>query len=266
MTAVTEAVIQILVAEAPVLRADSRVLLTGPEGEWHMLPGRMVALVLRQLGWDVFQLTPGLPPEDLAALARAEPGHVAGISCSLPGNLIPAWQAISALRQAGFNVLAGGRAFDSYPGVAQVLGADRQERDPLRAHELLRDWAARPGPGPRPATLQRQWAPVASTWAAIERVVTDAAVLAADMEGVAMPGDVLRQDLTLMLMTAAAAALVGRHEILADHVAWYEELLPAAGRDPDPGPALLRSLGRVLPADADPVRDVLGAVLAATRS
>lgn len=261
VTAVSEAVIQTLLADFGAPGADARVLLTGPEGEWHLLPGRLVAVVLRQLGWDVFQLTPALPPEDLLTLARAERGHVAGISCSLPGNLVAAWQSISALREAGFAVMAGGRAFDEYPGVAQTLGADAHVRDPLAAHDVLLEWAAQPRPPSRPPTGQYRWAALESTWVASGRIVEDAAVLAVDMEGVALSGRVLRQDLTLMVMTAVAAALVDQTAMLIDHIAWYQDLLSVGGLDPGVGPALLRSVRRVLPADADPVRAVIQAAL-----
>lgn len=257
VTAVTEAVIQTLMAGSQRPRASARVLLTGPEGEWHVLPGRMVALVLRQLGWEVFQLTPALPPEDLLALARVEQGHVAGLSCSLPGNLVAAWQSVTALRAAGFRVVAGGRAFDEVPGVAEVIGADAYSRDPLQAHEQLLEWQAQPPPGPRPGTLEHRWDTLESTWDATARIVQDAGVLAVDMEDVALTGEVLRQDLTLMLTTAVAAALVERPAILTEHIAWYQDLLAVGGIDPDVGPALLRSLRRVLPADADAVREMI---------
>ena len=266
VTAITEAVIQTLLSDSPTPRANARVLLTGPEGEWHVLPSRMVALVLRQLGWDVLQLTPAIPPEDLLTLARTEHGHVAGISCSLPGNLVPAWQSITALRQAGVRVLAGGRAFVAYPGLAQSLGADAGAHDLLQAHEVLLEWVTQPAPGPRPPTLQRRWEGLESTWAATERIVADAGVLAVDIEGVALAGEVLRQDLTLMLTTAVAAALAQRAAILADHFAWYEDLLSVGGVDPGSAPALLRALSRVLPADADDIRDVIAEVVSRPRA
>ncbi len=262
VTAVTEAVVQSLLADSTNSRAQARLLLTGPEGDWHVLPGRMLAVILRQLGWDVLQLTPGLPPDELVTLARAEQGHVAGISCSLPGSLVAAWQSISALREAGFRVVAGGRAFDLYPEVALVLGADAHVRDPLQAHGVLLEWVQQPRPPARPATLSRRWSGLAATWVASGRIVADAGVLAVDMEGVALPGEVLRQDLTLMLATAVAAALVELPSMLADHIRWYADLLVVAGLEPDGAKALLRALNRVLPADAHDVREVMAGVLA----
>ena len=82
------------------------------------------------------------------------------------------------------------------------------------------------------------------------------------MEGVALPGEVLRQDLTLMLATAVAAALVELPSMLADHIRWYADLLVVAGLEPDGAKALLRALNRVLPADAHDVRGVMAGVLA----
>lgn len=254
VTAVTEAVIQVLMAGSTAERSTARVLLTGPEGEWHILPGRMVALVLRQLGWDVFQLTPALPPDDLLTLARAEQAYVAGISCSLPGNLVAAWQSVTALREAGFAVVAGGRAFDEFPGVAEAIGADGHARDPLQAHELLLGWVEQPPPGERPGTLLPRWEGLRSTWEATGRIVRDAAVLAVDIEGVALAGEVLRQDLTLMVMTSVSAALVDKPSILIQHIAWYQDLLAVGGIDGDVASGLLRCVGRVLPADADDIR------------
>jgi methanogenic corrinoid protein MtbC1 len=236
-----------------------RVLLTGVQGEWHVMPARLVAGVWNCLGWEVVALTPSLPADDLRALAAAERTRIAGVSCSLVSNLVPAWQTISVLRGCGYRVVVGGRAFDAVADVAQILGADAHERDPVRASNLLATWVYAAAMPSRQAAREQQWAQIEPVWCQLPKLVEQAMVVATELAEVAMPAEVTRQDLTLIARTSCAAALTGKMELLGQHMRWYATLMDSTGTNPATGQALLWSLDRVLPA-GDSIRAVLAAV------
>lgn len=258
-TNIVDALLRFTLSGVPAAVPGHRVLLTGVEGEWHVMPARLVAGVWNCLGWDVVALTPSLPADDLRALAAAESTRVAGVSCSLVSNLVPAWQVISVLRDCGFRVVVGGRAFDAVLEVAEVLGADGHERDPVRASALLADWVEQAWLPSRPAARVQEWAQIETVWLQLPSLVEHAVVVAIELAGVTMPATVTRQDLSLIARTSCAAALTGRVELLSQHMSWYRELLELSGMDPATGQALLWSLDRVLPA-GDSIRAVIAAL------
>ena len=258
-TNIVEALLRFTLQGVPAAVRGHRVLLTGVEGEWHVMPARLVAGVWNCLGWDVVALTPSLPAEDLRALAKAEHTRIAGVSCSLVSNLVPAWQVITVLRSCGYRVVVGGRAFDVVSGVAQALGADAHERDPVRASDVLADWVGAARLPSRPAVRAQAWAQIEPVWFHLPSLVEQAAVVAAELAAVSMSADTLRQDLSLIARTSCAAALTGQAELLGQHMSWYRALLEASGIDPATGHALIWSLERVLPA-GESIRAVLSAV------
>lgn len=256
-SSIAEAILSTVVTEGARNGHGRRVWLTGVEGEWHTLPTRLVAGVWRCLGWDVVALTPSLPAPELRLLAAADDTSLAGVSCSLAANLVPAWQAISVLRESRFRVIVGGRGFDALPEVSGVFGADAHFRDPVSASETLRDWSALQPPGPREPLLLGTWQDLRATWQALPRLVEDAVWVAQEIGGVDLAVDVLREDLTLIARTGVAAALAGHAGVLTEHMRWYGTTLEASEVSPETPRALLAALERVLPASS-PVRDVLG--------
>lgn len=257
-TAIAEGVLQELVAGADSRAVPlGRVLLTGVEGEWHTMPARIVAAVWRVLQWDVFALTPSLPADELTDLVRHDTSGIAAVSCSLPGNLLAAWQTIGVLRAAGLRVLVGGRAFDAHPGLAEQLGADAHRLDPLSGHEVLLAWTSLPPLPSRAAVALPGIQEVAEVWHQIPQMVPAIMTLAEELSGVRMPGPVLQEDLQLLVRTALSAAALNRTEVFTGHVVWYREVLAANRADPRTADVLVDALGRVLPADAERVRSVL---------
>lgn len=257
-TAIAEGILHCVLADVPRPQSGQRVWLTGVEGEWHTLPARLVTGVWQCLGWEVVALTPSLPADELRDLAAAETTTLAGVSCSLAANLVPAWEAISALRASGFRVIAGGRAFEVVPGMAAVLGADAHGRDPIAASDTLARWSQLPPCPPRDPTRWDIWLQVREVWFGLPALVEDATWVARELGDVPLSDDVLRVDLTLLARTAVAAALASQPQLLSTHIRWYGSLVDPARGDRAVTSTLLSSIERVLP-PGDVVREVLAA-------
>jgi hypothetical protein len=94
------------------------------DGEWHALPVRILAEMLRLDGWRVDFLGANVPgPHLVTHLHQTGPDAVA-LSCMLATRLPRAHAAITACRAAGIPVIAGGRGFGPGGRYAQHLGAD----------------------------------------------------------------------------------------------------------------------------------------------
>ncbi|MFC4065351.1 cobalamin B12-binding domain-containing protein [Actinoplanes subglobosus] len=100
-----------------------RIALACVDGEWHGLPARMFAELLRLDGWRVDFLGASVPGRHLIVhLHQTGPDAVA-LSCSIPTRLPRAHAAITACRAAGLPVIAGGRGFGPGGRYAERLGA-----------------------------------------------------------------------------------------------------------------------------------------------
>ncbi|GAA1568033.1 cobalamin B12-binding domain-containing protein [Actinomadura kijaniata] len=151
-TAVNERVIGAL-AHHPDLRARptghaGHAVVACIDGEWHGMPARLLAEVLRLRGWKVDYLGAHVPtPHLVAHLHRGGPDVVA-LSSSVATRLPAAHTAITACQATGTPVLVGGAAFGSDGRYARRLGADAWAPDARAAAALL---ATDPPPAPRPA-------------------------------------------------------------------------------------------------------------------
>ncbi|MFV2173599.1 B12-binding domain-containing protein [Actinomadura sp. LOL_016] len=153
-TAVNERVIG-AVAHHPAARrrtADrpGRIAVACIDGEWHALPARLVAEVLRLRGWQVDYLGAQVPtPHLIAHLHRTAPIAVA-LSSSIATRLPSAHQAITACQATGTPVLAGGAAFGHDGRYAALLRADAWAPDARAAADRLAE-----GPLPKPPPVHR---------------------------------------------------------------------------------------------------------------
>ena len=138
-TAINDRVIAAL-AHHPASRSATRtgrVTVACVDGEWHALPARLLAEVLRLRGWQVDFLGAQVPtPHLIAHLHQSGPDAVA-LSCSIPTRLPTAHAAITACQAAGAAVLAGGAAFGRDGRYARQLGADAWAPDARAAADLL---------------------------------------------------------------------------------------------------------------------------------
>ncbi|MEU3062662.1 cobalamin-dependent protein [Streptomyces subrutilus] len=124
-----------------------RITVACVDGEWHALPARLLAEVLRLRGWHVDYLGAQVPaPHLIAHLHRTGPDAVA-LSSSIATRLPTAHATITACQAAGTPVLVGGAAFGPDGRYARLLGADAWAPDARTAAD---DLARGPLPRPQP--------------------------------------------------------------------------------------------------------------------
>ncbi len=107
-------------------RKRGTVIIGGPAGDQHSLPGAIIADLLRGQGFDVIDLGANTPAESFAETAGGADRLVTVvIGVTTPGLDDAARSAVAALRRAGVAVpvLAGGAAITG-PDHARALGAD----------------------------------------------------------------------------------------------------------------------------------------------
>lgn len=138
-TAATDTALGLLALDAEPA-GDRRALVACVEGEWHSLPARMAAEIMRVRGWDVTFLGPSLPADDLARYVEAQRPHVVGLSCSMPVSLKGAARSVEACRRSGVPVLAGGTGFGPAGRYAQRIGATGWAPDPVTAVSVVQSW------------------------------------------------------------------------------------------------------------------------------
>ncbi|MGZ3098342.1 cobalamin B12-binding domain-containing protein [Streptomyces sp. H72] len=117
------------------------------DGEWHSLPARILAEVLRGRGYDVDFLGAQVPTPHLVAHMHRTAPDVLALSSSLPTRLRAAHTAITAVQALGIPVLAGGAAFGEDGRHARLLGADAWAPDARAAADLLGRGVPRPRAG-----------------------------------------------------------------------------------------------------------------------
>ncbi|MEW9551693.1 B12-binding domain-containing protein [Nonomuraea sp. NPDC050783] len=156
VTAINERVLAAL-AHHPVARRTAaaarhagRIAVACIDGEWHAMPARILAEVLRLRGWRVDYLGAQVPTPHLIAHLHRTVYDVVALSTSIPARLPAAHAAITACQATGTPVIVGGAAFGPDGRYARLLGADAWAPDGRAAADRL---AAAPLPRP---TASRQ--------------------------------------------------------------------------------------------------------------
>lgn len=121
-----------------------RVAVACVDGEWHALPARLLAEVLRLRGWRVDFLGAQVPTPHLIAHLHQQNPEAVALSSSIPTRLPTAHAAITSCQAVGIPVLAGGSAFGVDGRYARLLGADSWAVDAPGAAQLLADGVPRP--------------------------------------------------------------------------------------------------------------------------
>ena len=237
---VAEAVIQAVAQQAwptarPAAGERGRIAVASAEGEWHVLPGRLVSEVLRLRGFDVDFVGPSVPAVELARFLGPESPDVVAVSCSMPSSLIGAWRTITALRGAGKIIVCGGRGFGPQGVWGLALGADLGAENLDTGTALLDDALAGPAGSPRPDAVERDVAAEVVLAARELPRVVEAATHLAVARWAYLGGDETwvreaRGMLTFTLRTVLAATLVGDDRIVIDHVGWAESVLAGRSR------------------------------------
>lgn len=108
-------------------RTRGAVLVGAPEGERHSLPVSMVADLIRQSGWEVYDLGADLPADSFSVAAKHTVDLAAVcVSVTSEGSLTKAVDAINAVRDVvhpSVQIFVGGLAVKSADH-AETLGAD----------------------------------------------------------------------------------------------------------------------------------------------
>lgn len=138
-TAINDRVIAALAHHSSAQRevTAGRVTVACVDGEWHALPARLFAEVLRLRGWHVDFLGAQVPTPHLIGYLHQHSPDVVALSCSIPTRLPTAHAAITACQAAGMAVLAGGAAFGPDGRYARLLKADAWAPDARAAADLL---------------------------------------------------------------------------------------------------------------------------------
>jgi methanogenic corrinoid protein MtbC1 len=235
-TAVSERAVSAIAAQTRVRPTRGRVVIACADGEWHALPVRILAEMLRLDGWRTDFLGASVPgPHLVTHLHQTGPDAVA-LSCMLATRLPRAHAAITACRSAGVPVIAGGRGFGPGGRYAQHLGADAWAAGAQEAVErLAADW---PPPIRDPqisASLgDEEYTHVvrhrpALIGTAMGRLAGDyPAVRAYDQRQM----DATAEDMGHIVDFLAAALYVGEAQIFTDFVEWTSGVLAARGVPP----------------------------------
>ena len=235
---ITESVLEELLTQER-LRPDSpdegsagRVVVLCAEGEWHTLPARMAAAVLRLRGADVTFVGPSLPAHEIPGFLGDDPPAVVAVACALPLNLTGAWHTVSAVRQVGAYAVAGGRGFGAHGRWAEAVGADAFGPDFSSGADVILAHIHGPAPLPRAAVgdpvaideaarLRRRRTPLAE--AATTRALGPDALDRLPDRVVAAT----REDLASTLSALESAVLVDDLALVREFVAWFEAVMAA---------------------------------------
>ncbi|MBQ0987037.1 cobalamin-dependent protein [Streptomyces sp. F63] len=231
-----------------------RVTVACVDGEWHALPARLLAEVLKLRGWRVDYLGAQVPaPHLIAHLHRTGPDAVA-LSGSLATRLPTAHATITACQGAGVPVLVGGAAFGPDGRYARLFHADAWAPDARSAAGRLAD---DPLPPPRPAhravddlphladheyTRVSDAAPrlVEAVLDGLERRLPEPAGLTGTQR------QHIAEDAAHLVDYLAAALYTDDAELFTGYVLWTAGVLAARDVDPRRLPAALDVLGEHL--------------------
>ncbi|MFI6025709.1 B12-binding domain-containing protein [Amycolatopsis magusensis] len=237
-TAINDRVIAAAVHSRPRPRAGlGRVTVACVDGEWHVLPARLLAETLRLRGFTVDYLGAQVPvPHLITHLHRTGPDAVA-LSGSLAPRLPTAHATITACQAAGVPVIAGGAAFGQDGRYAGLLGADAWAPDARAAAERL---TAGPLPRPRgvheviddlPHLADQEYTMVTRTAAQLVKAVYTGIEerVPAMREYTELQRQYTAEDLAHIVEFLATSLYVGDDALFFDFLTWTAEILSVRG-------------------------------------
>ncbi|WP_051722777.1 B12-binding domain-containing protein [Streptomyces albus] len=256
-TAINDRVIAVISQRggtAPPKSPRGRVTVACVDGEWHALPARLLAEVLKLRGWRVDYLGAQVPaPHLIAHLHRTGP-EAAALSGSLATRLPTAHATIMACQGAGVPVLVGGAAFGPDGRYARLFHADAWAPDARSAADRL---AGGPLPPPRadrraiddlPHLADHEYTRVSGTAPRLVEVVLTG-LERRHPEPAGFTTDQRRQtaeDVAHLVDYLAAALYTDDAGLFAGYVLWTAGVLAARDADPHHLPAALDVLGEHL--------------------
>lgn len=143
---ISERLVATAVADAPTAPYRGDLLVACADGEWHALPARLVADVLRLRGWRVLFLGAAVPSAQLAPCSAELLPRAALVSATMASRLPQVAHAVRRCRRVGLPTIVGGAAFGADGALGRRVGADAWAPDGATAARLLEHW-----PPPLPA-------------------------------------------------------------------------------------------------------------------
>ncbi|MBO4210240.1 cobalamin-binding protein [Micromonospora echinofusca] len=199
------------------------------DGEWHALPARLFAEVIRLHGWSVRFLGASVPAAHLVTYLQRHDLRAVALSCSVADRLPRARRVIEAVAMTGVPLLAGGRGFGPEARWALRLGADAAAVGAREAVDILASWPAawRPHGDPPPPVddehelvARRRSALVEAAGSALD---TGFPGLRRSLTGPAR--STLDESLGQLVDFLVAALLVDDVDLFTDFVAWTARIL-----------------------------------------
>ncbi|MBM9436830.1 cobalamin-dependent protein [Streptomyces bryophytorum] len=238
-TAISERAVAAL-ALHPAARTEptrGRITVACVDGEWHALPARLLAEVLKLHGWRVDYLGAQVPaPHLIAHLHRSDADAVA-LSSSIATRLPTAHAAITACQAIAVPVLVGGAAFGADGQYARLLGADAWASDARTAADrLARGPLARPRTNHQPIDdlphlADQEYTMVARSSAALVRTVFTGLEEAfpAFRDYTELQRDHTTEDLTHIVQFLATALYLGDTDLFTGFITWTARVLSSRG-------------------------------------
>ncbi|QSB16528.1 cobalamin-dependent protein [Natronosporangium hydrolyticum] len=234
-TAISERAVAVVAERTPTRSYHGRLTVACVDGEWHALPARILAEVLRLRGWRIDFLGASVPGRHLATHLQQTDADALALSCMLPSRLPRAHAAIVAATSAGVPVIVGGRGFGFDGRRAAMLGADAWAPSATAAADRLAgpDWppvrAGRRLPVPAPggaeySQLQRRRTGLI---AAAKHRLTEAFPPAGSFSQEELGST--EEDLAYILDFLAAALYVEDATVFTEFAEWTAEILAARG-------------------------------------
>ncbi|MGB2570003.1 cobalamin B12-binding domain-containing protein [Micromonospora citrea] len=231
-THISERVVAAIAARANPRPTRGRVVVACMDGEWHALPPRLVAEVLRLRGWQVTFLGASVPAAHLVSYLHRHDAHAVALACALPMRLPHAHRMIEACRRSDVPVVVGGRGFGDDGRWARALGVAWAPDAPTAA-DLVADERAlrrvRPAELPHLADdeyaslVRRRGELIDSALADLhERVPAVEAYTPAQLDSTI-------SDLGYIVDFLAAALYVDDDSLFTDFVDWLAQILSSRG-------------------------------------
>ncbi|MER6495702.1 B12-binding domain-containing protein [Streptomyces griseorubiginosus] len=241
-------------ADARRTPCRGRITVACVDGEWHALPARLLAEVLKLRGWQVDYLGAQVPAAHLISHLHTTKADAVALSSSIATRLPTAHAAITACQAIGVPVLVGGAAFGSDGRYARLLGAQAWAPDARAAADRL---AEAPLPRPRadhqqledlPHLVDQEYTLVARSSAALVRTVFLA--LQDAFPAMRTYDDMQRErtaeDLAQIVEFLAAALYLGDDVLFTEFITWTDRILRARKVDAQSLPPALDLLAREL--------------------
>ncbi|MEU5785711.1 cobalamin-dependent protein [Micromonospora lupini] len=231
-THISERVVAAVAAHANPRPTGGRIVVACMDGEWHALPPRLVAEVLRLRGWQVTFLGASVPAAHLVSYLHRHDAQAVALACALPMRLPHAHRMIEACRRSDVPVVVGGRGFGADGRWAARLGAAWAPNAPAAAELIADERALRRVPAAQLGHLaDDEYASlVRRRGELIDSALTDLRErVPATREYTAAQLDSTVSDLGHIVDSLAASLYVDDASLFTEFVGWLVEILTSRG-------------------------------------